>query len=58
MSVHLSAWNNSATTGRIFMKFDIRITSGPEEDTAVSHCENKLTLSADFNPRTFMYVYI
>jgi len=23
MSVHLSAWNNSAPTGRIFMKFDI-----------------------------------
>jgi hypothetical protein len=23
MSVHLSAWNNSAPTGQIFMKFDI-----------------------------------
>ena len=23
MSVRLSAWNNSSTTGRIFMKFDI-----------------------------------
>jgi hypothetical protein len=23
MSVRLSAWNNSALTGRIFMKFDI-----------------------------------
>jgi hypothetical protein len=23
MSVDLSAWNNSAATGRIFMKFDI-----------------------------------
>ena len=23
MSVHLSAWNNSAATGWIFMKFDI-----------------------------------
>ena len=25
MSVCLSAWNNSASTGRIFMKFDIYI---------------------------------
>jgi hypothetical protein len=24
MSVHLSAWNNSAPTGRILMKFDIQ----------------------------------
>jgi len=25
MSVHLSAWNNSALTGRIFVKFDISL---------------------------------
>ena len=25
MSVRLSAWNNSAPTGRIFVKFDIRV---------------------------------
>jgi hypothetical protein len=29
MSVRLPSWNNSATPGRLFMKFGIRITSGP-----------------------------
>jgi hypothetical protein len=26
MHVYLSAWNNSASTGRIFMKFDIWVS--------------------------------